>query len=108
MWQAENDRYTLWRLEHEMGVKPIDRLLNSVTVSDRVEAPSLTGLGLMPISVFVILLLEQTRYLGVDLIDHLAPLAAATLLLEVIGPVATQQALRWAGEASEEEGRDAA
>ena len=40
----------------------------------------------MPISVFVILLLEQTRYLGIDLIDQLAPLAAATLLLEVLGP----------------------
>ena len=44
MWQAENDRYTVWRLEHEMGVKPIDRLLTSVTVSDRVEAPSFNGL----------------------------------------------------------------
>ena len=68
---------------------------------------ALAGLGLMPISVFVILLLEQTRYLGVDLIDQLAPLAAATLLLEVFGPVATQQALRWAGEAGEEERKDA-
>jgi len=64
---------------------------------------ALTGLGLMPISVFVILLLEQTRYLGVDLIDHLAPLAAMTLLLEVLGPLATQQALRWAGESGNEE-----
>lgn len=69
---------------------------------------ALAGLGLMPISVFVILLLEQTRYLGVDLIDQLAPLAAATLLLEVLGPVATQQALRWAGETGEEERNDAA
>jgi Kef-type K+ transport system membrane component KefB len=64
---------------------------------------ALTGLGLAPISVFVILLLEQTRYLGVDLVDQLAPLAAATLLLEVLGPIATQQALRRAGEAQEEE-----
>ena len=69
---------------------------------------ALAGLGLMPISVFVILLLEQTRYLGVDLIDQLAPLAAATLLLELLGPVATQQALRWAGEAAQEEPKDAA
>jgi Kef-type K+ transport system membrane component KefB len=58
----------------------------------------LTGVGLMPISVFVILLLENTRYLGIDLIDYLAPLAAATLALEVLGPIATQQALRLAGE----------
>lgn len=65
---------------------------------------ALTGLGLAPISVFVILLLEQTRYLGVDLLDHLAPLAAVTLLLEVLGPVATQLALRAAGETSPEEG----
>ncbi|MBI5278719.1 MAG: cation:proton antiporter [Burkholderiales bacterium] len=69
---------------------------------------ALTGLGLAPISVFVILLLEQTRYIGVDLLDHLAPLAAATLLLEVLGPVATQLALRWSGETSQDKGgRDA-
>ena len=50
MWQAENDRYTLWRLEHEMGVKRIDRLLNSVTVTDRAEAPLLAGLDLRPVA----------------------------------------------------------
>jgi Kef-type K+ transport system membrane component KefB len=59
----------------------------------------LTGVALMPISVLVILLLEEhSRHLGIDLVDQLAPLAAATLLLELIGPVATQQALRLAGE----------
>ncbi|HWI79787.1 MAG TPA: cation:proton antiporter [Ramlibacter sp.] len=61
----------------------------------------LSGVGLMPIAVFVILLLEHTRYLGIDLIDHVAPLAAATLALEVLGPIATQQALRLAGESNE-------
>lgn len=61
----------------------------------------LTGLALMPISVFVILLLEHTRYLGIDLVDQLAPLAAATLLLELVGPVVTQRALRIAGETRE-------
>lgn len=35
MWQVDNDRYALWHLEHELGQKPLDRLLNSVTVSDR-------------------------------------------------------------------------
>jgi hypothetical protein len=50
MWQAENDRYTLWRLEQEMGVKPIDRLLNSVTVSDRAEGTPLIGLDLKPVA----------------------------------------------------------
>jgi Kef-type K+ transport system membrane component KefB len=62
---------------------------------------ALTGLALMPISVFVILLLEQTRYLGVDLLDQLAPLAAVTLVLELLGPIATQWALRRAGETQE-------
>lgn len=62
---------------------------------------ALTGLAMTPISVFVILLLEQARYLGIDLVDQLAPLAAATLLLELVGPVVTQRALRLAGESSE-------
>jgi len=50
MWQADNDRYALWRLEHEMGVTPIDRLLDCVTATDRAEAPSLAGLGLRPVA----------------------------------------------------------
>lgn len=57
----------------------------------------LTGMALTPMSVFAILLLEQTRRLGVDL-DSLAPLAAIALLLEVIGPIVTQRALIWANE----------
>lgn len=61
----------------------------------------LTGLALMPLSVFVILLLEEhAQLLGIDLVDQLAPLAAATLLLELLAPVTTQLALRWAGETS--------
>jgi Kef-type K+ transport system membrane component KefB len=62
----------------------------------------LTGLALTPISVFVILLLEQTRHLGIDLVDQLAPLAAATLLLEIAGPIVTLLALRAAGETQRE------
>ena len=58
----------------------------------------LTGLGLAPISVFVILTLEQTRYFGIALVDELAALAAMTLLLEIIGPVITQRALILANE----------
>jgi Kef-type K+ transport system membrane component KefB len=61
----------------------------------------LTGLALTPISVFVILTLEQTRFLGIDLVDQLAPLAVVTLILEILGPILTQQALRWAGESRE-------
>lgn len=58
----------------------------------------LTGMALTPISVFVILLLEQTRRLGVDLVDTLVPLGAMALLLEVVGPIVTQRALIWAKE----------
>lgn len=58
----------------------------------------LTGVAMTPISVFVILTLEQTRYLGIDLADELMMLAAVTLILEILGPLFTQLALRWAGE----------
>ena len=75
----------------------------SVTALARASGTSwrkgvLTGLAMTPISVFVILLLEHTRYLGIDLIDQLAPLATATLVLELLGPIVMQQALRLAGE----------
>lgn len=63
---------------------------------------ALIGLALSPMSVFVILVLEQTRYLKFDLIDHLAPLAAMVLVMEVIGPIMTQRALIWANETSDE------
>ena len=62
---------------------------------------ALTGLALTPISVFVVLLLEQARYLGIDLVDQLAALAATTLLLELFGPIVTQYALIWARESSD-------
>ena len=57
-----------------------------------------TGIAMAPLSVFVILLLEQTRSAGVDLMAQLAPIAAAALTLEIVGPVLTQLALRWAHE----------
>lgn len=65
---------------------------------------ALTGLAMAPMSVFVILLLEQTRFLGIGLVDQLAPLAAATLLLELLGPVLTQRALILARECAEPPG----
>ncbi|MBI5007977.1 MAG: cation:proton antiporter [Nitrosomonadales bacterium] len=58
----------------------------------------LTGVALTPLSAFVILLLEQTRHLGIGLIDELNALAAITLMLEVIGPVVTHWALVLAKE----------
>jgi Kef-type K+ transport system membrane component KefB len=59
----------------------------------------LTGLALMPQSVFAIVLLEQSRHLGLDLLSEVAAIAAIVLLLGVIGPLVTQRALVWAGEA---------
>ncbi|MRV74300.1 sodium:proton antiporter [Duganella sp. FT92W] len=61
---------------------------------------ALTGVAMAPMSVFVILLLEQTKYMGIVLVDELAALAAMTLFMEVLGPVITQYALVWAKEAS--------
>ncbi|MFN7095023.1 MAG: cation:proton antiporter, partial [Burkholderiales bacterium] len=58
----------------------------------------LTGMALAPISVFAILMLAQTKYLGKTLITDLAPLAAMALLLEIIGPILTHFALVWAKE----------
>lgn len=64
---------------------------------------ALTGLALTPMSVFVVLLLEDTRHLGIDLLDTLAALAAATLLLDLLGPLVAQAALRAAGEAADQD-----
>ena len=58
----------------------------------------LVGVAMTPISAFVILVLEQTRYLGINLVDQLAPLATAALTLEIFGPVLTQYALRCSHE----------
>ena len=60
------------------------------------------GLALTPLSVFAILLLEQSRHLGLDLLNQVTAIVAIVLLLEVIGPLVTQRALIWAGEASKE------
>ncbi|MGZ5199968.1 MAG: cation:proton antiporter [Telluria sp.] len=62
---------------------------------------ALTGLALAPLSVFVILLLEQARHSGVQVVDELRAMAAVTMLLEVFGPVIIQRALVWAREAPE-------
>ena len=59
----------------------------------------LVGMASVPLSAFVILMLEQTRHMGLDLFDQLTPLAAAALTIEILGPVCVQTALRWAREA---------
>ncbi len=35
MWQGNNDRYHLWSLEHQLPRNKLDRLLNSITETDR-------------------------------------------------------------------------
>jgi Kef-type K+ transport system membrane component KefB len=62
---------------------------------------ALTGLGLAPLSVFVILLLEHARHAGVQVVEELRAMAAVTMLLEVFGPIIIQRALMWAREAPE-------
>ncbi len=66
---------------------------------------ALTGLAMTPMSVFVILLLEHTRHLKLGALDQIAGVAAIVLLLEVVGPIVTQRALMWAGEANRMTGR---
>ena len=62
------------------------------------------GMGMIPISVFAILLLEQTRHFGVDLAVQLAPVAAAAMILELLGPVCIQRVLYWAREIPDQRG----
>jgi Kef-type K+ transport system membrane component KefB len=63
----------------------------------------LVGMAMTPISAFVILVLEQSRYIGINLVDQLTPLAAAALTLEIFGPILIQRALIWAHEVRETE-----
>lgn len=58
-----------------------------------------TGLALTPLAVFAVLVQEQTRHLGLTVMDDVAALAGVILVLEVVGPLATHWALVWAGEA---------
>ncbi len=52
----------------------------------------------MPTPALVIVVLEQNRLPGSNLLDLLVPLSAATLLLEICGPLLVQRALVWAHE----------
>jgi len=62
---------------------------------------ALTGVAIMPMAVFTIVMVEQTRRLGVDLLDSLAPLAAIAILAEVLAPVLCQRALAAANESAQ-------
>jgi len=63
-----------------------------------VRKGALSGLALAPLAVFTVLMIEQTRRLGVEFNYSLAPLTAMALVLQVFGPLVTQRALGWAGE----------
>lgn len=58
----------------------------------------LTGVALAPMSAIVIVVLEQGGELGIGLLDQLAPLAAAALLVEMLGPIILGRALHAAQE----------
>lgn len=58
-----------------------------------VRKGALSGLALAPMGVFAVLLIEQTRRLGVDLFHSLAPLAAIALLLQLLGTLISQRAV---------------
>ena len=61
---------------------------------------ALTGLALMPMSAFALLLLEESRLYGFDLARESLPVIGGLLiLLDVIGPWVTQRALLLAREA---------
>lgn len=65
---------------------------------------ALTGLALMPISAFALLLLEESRLYGFDLArDTLPVIVGLLVLLDVVAPLVTQRALMLAGEAHPQE-----
>lgn len=66
---------------------------------------ALTGLAMTPMSVLVIVLLEETSHLKLYALDQVTGLAVIVVLLEVIGPLVTQRALIWAGETRQVENR---
>lgn len=65
---------------------------------------ALTGLALMPMSAFAVLLLREGRISGFDLArDSLPATIGLLILLDAIGPLVAQRALLWAGETHPEE-----
>jgi Kef-type K+ transport system membrane component KefB len=58
----------------------------------------LAGLGLMPVSVFGLIVLEQANQLGMPRFGIFPQFASIALCLEILGPLATSLAIRWSGE----------
>src|SRR5450631_779915 len=66
---------------------------------------ALTGLTLMPLSAFALLLLEESRLYGFDLArESLPPIVGLLAVVDVVGPWMTQRALIWAGESHPDAG----
>ncbi len=57
-----------------------------------------TGLAMAPMSAIALLVLEQSREIDLGLLDTLAPLAAASLLMEMLGPIIAGRVLHFAQE----------
>jgi Kef-type K+ transport system membrane component KefB len=65
---------------------------------------ALTGLALMPMSAFALLLLEESRLYGFELArESLPTINGLLVLLAILGPLATQRALQLARETHPEE-----
>ena len=88
----------LVRLAVKVGVCAAFARVSGISV----RKGALSGLALAPMGVFAILLIEQTRRLGVDLFHSLAPLAAIALLLQLVGPLISQRAVIAAAETNKE------
>ncbi len=63
---------------------------------------ALTGLGLAPLSIFVVLLIEHGRQAGMLMTEPVRALAAVLLLLELFAPIILQRALILARETPEQ------
>lgn len=62
---------------------------------------ALTGLALAPMSVFALLLIEQSRHVSGPLVTDVGGIMAIVLCMEVVGPWLTRSALALAGETQE-------
>jgi Kef-type K+ transport system membrane component KefB len=85
-----------------ISVRLLAKVMGSVALAHisgiSLKKGALIGMACAPFSAFVSLVLEQTRHLGLSLVDQLAPLAMAALVLEILGPLFVQRALMWAHE----------
>ncbi len=98
---------------HDMATLPIlaialfaGRLLTKVlivAIFSRIDGISwtkgaLTGLALTPISIFPVLLLDQSQFLGLTLNQDLVVVSALILFLDIMGPIIVQYSLTKAKE----------